>query len=83
MLEDEQVKDRTLEIIRGEHLAAEPAFVQNMRSLQAAFEDSDNDFLRARATDVRDIEHQVFAAPARGRPSRTGLVALEYDRRRP
>ena len=60
MLEDEQVKDRTVEIIRREHLAAEPAFVQNMRSLQAAFEDSDNEYLRARAADVRDIEHQVL-----------------------
>ncbi len=60
MLEDEQVKDRTVEIIRREHLAAEPAFVQNMRSLQAAFEDPDNDYLRARAADVRDIEHQVL-----------------------
>ena len=60
MLEDEQVKDRTVEIICREHLAAEPAFVQNMRSLQAAFEDSDNEYLRARAADVRDIEHQVL-----------------------
>ena len=60
MLEDENVKDRTIEIIRAEHLAAEPAFVQNMRSLRAVFEDSDNEYLRARAADVRDIEHQVL-----------------------
>ena len=60
MLEDENVRDRTIEIIRAEHLAAEPAFVQNMRSLRAVFEDSDNEYLRARAADVRDIEHQVL-----------------------
>lgn len=60
MLEDEQVKDRTIEIIHSDHLAAEPAFVQNMRSLRAVFEDSDNEYLRARAGDIRDIEHQVL-----------------------
>ena len=60
MLEDENVKDRTVEIIGAEHLAAEPAFVQNMRSLRAVFENSDNEYLRARAADVRDIEHQVL-----------------------
>ncbi len=60
MLADVEVRDRTLEAI-SEHLwTAERAFAEIMADLCVKFEQIENEYLRARVGDLRDIEQQVL-----------------------
>ena len=60
MLADEQVKDETVAHIRADLVVAEHAFANTMMQLKAAFEGIENEYLRARGADLRDIEQQVL-----------------------
>lgn len=75
MLEDVQVRDGTIARIRERHWAAERAFVDTMTRLRQAFEQIENEYLRARVNDLRDIEHQVLVRLAGG-----GLSGLQAVR---
>ncbi|MFH1570743.1 MAG: phosphoenolpyruvate--protein phosphotransferase [Gemmatimonadota bacterium] len=66
MLDDTEVKDATVARIKAESETAEAAFEATLATLKAAFERIDNEYLRARVGDVRDIEHQVLARLAGG-----------------
>jgi len=84
MLEDAQIKDVTVERIEGEQLAAERAFESTMVEIKESFERIENEYLRARITDVRDIEHQVLAWLAEGelqglRSLRSNTVVVARD----
>lgn len=75
MLEDVQVRDGTIERIRERQWAAERAFGDTMVQLRQAFEQIENEYLRARVNDLRDIEHQVLVRLAGG-----GLSGLQAVR---
>ena len=66
MLEDEQIKDQTVTRIRQELSPAESAFSSTMAGHKRTFEKIENEYLRARVGDVRDIEHQVLVRLAGG-----------------
>ena len=66
MLEDAQVKDQTVARVRQQLCPAETAFTATMERLKRAFEGIENEYLRARVGDVRDIEHQVLVRLAGG-----------------
>lgn len=66
MLEDKQIKDQTVTRIRQELSPAESAFSSTMAVHKRTFEKIENEYLRARVGDVRDIEHQVLVRLAGG-----------------
>ena len=66
MLDDMQMKDGTLNSIRTRNWVAERAFSETMAQLRKGFEQIDNEYLRARVGDLRDIEHQVLVQLAGG-----------------
>ena len=66
MLEDKQIKDQTVTRIRQELSPAESAFSSTMAGHKQTFEKIENEYLRARVGDVRDIEHQVLVRLAGG-----------------
>ena len=66
MLEDEQIRDQTVTRIRQELSPAESAFSSTMAVHKRTFEKIENEYLRARVGDVRDIEHQVLVRLAGG-----------------
>lgn len=66
MLEDQQVKDKTVTRIRQELCPVETAFSATMAGYKRMFEEIENEYLRARVSDVRDIEHQVLVRLAGG-----------------
>jgi phosphotransferase system enzyme I (PtsI) len=72
MLDDEHVKDATLQRIRSHSDSAERAFSLVMAELRSGFEQIDNEYLRARVGDLKDIEHQVLVRLAGG-----GLPGLQ------
>ncbi|MBI93657.1 MAG: phosphoenolpyruvate--protein phosphotransferase [Gemmatimonadaceae bacterium] len=59
MLADVEVRDRTLGIVSKRLWPAERAFAEVMSELCAKFEQIENEYLRARVGDLRDIEQQV------------------------
>ncbi len=72
MLEDVQVRDATIERIRASNRSAEAAFFDTMSALRLEFEKIDNEYLRARVGDLKDIEQQVLVHLAGG-----GLSGLQ------
>ena len=66
MLEDVQVRDATIERIRSAKRSAEDAFAATMGALRREFEKIDNEYLRARVGDLKDIEQQVLVHLAGG-----------------
>jgi len=84
MLEDIQIKDATVERIEGDLLTAEHAFESIMVALKESFEQIEDEYLRARITDVRDIEHQVLAWLSEGelqglRSLRSNTIVVARD----
>ena len=77
MLADVEVRDRTLDIISERLWTAERAFAEIMAGLCAKFEQIDNDYLRARVGDLRDIEQQVLTQLSGGALS--GLQTLRSN----
>lgn len=72
MLDDVQMRQGTVDKIRDEPCTAEHGFSQTMAALRTAFEQIDNEYLRARVGDLKDIEHQVLMQLAGG-----GLSGLQ------
>ncbi len=60
MLEDSQVLRETEALIRERRYSAQRAFSQSLEKLKNTFEDIKNEYLRARLSDVVDIESQVL-----------------------
>jgi phosphotransferase system enzyme I (PtsI) len=77
MLADVEVRDRTLDIISERLWTAERAFAEIMAGLCAKFEQIDNEYLRARVGDLRDIEQQVLTQLSGGALS--GLQTLRSN----
>ena len=72
MLQDVQVRDATIEAIRSLQRSAEDAFSATMGGLRREFEKIENEYLRARVGDLKDIEQQVLVHLAGG-----GLSGLQ------
>ena len=66
MLEDPEVKEQTLTLIRQKNYSAERAFSVTLEQMKKIFESIENEYLRARLTDVMDIENQVLIRLAGG-----------------
>ncbi len=75
MLDDVQMKDGTIDCIRSRNWSAERAFSETMAQFRKSFEQTDNEYQRARVGDLKDIEHQVLVHLAGG-----GLSALQSAR---
>ncbi len=66
MLEDPQIKEQTLTRIREKNYPAERAFSVTLEQMKKIFESIENEYLRARLSDVMDIENQVLIRLAGG-----------------
>ena len=66
MLEDVEVKEQTLVLIRQKYYSAEHAFSVTLQRMKRIFERIENDYLRDRLADVMDIENQVLIRLAGG-----------------
>ena len=60
MLEDPSIKERTEALILGKHYSAERAYAEELEKVKEAFGNIENEYLRARISDVADIENQVL-----------------------
>ena len=60
MLEDVQIKEQTQQLIREKHYSAEHAFSVTLQQMKKVFREIENEYLRARVSDVVDIENQVL-----------------------
>ena len=60
MLEDAQVLKQTTALIRDERYSAQRAFSQSLEQMKNTFAGIENEYLRARLSDVLDIESQVL-----------------------
>lgn len=84
MLQDDQVKGRTVTTIRADRVSAEHAFSQAMERLKEMFGHIENEYLRARVGDITDIEHQVMARLAGGElrglhSVRSNTIVIAHD----
>lgn len=77
MLDDMLMKDGTIERIRTDKCVADKAFADTMAHLREGFEKIDNEYLRARLGDLKDIEHQVLVQLAGG--SLSGLQSARSN----
>ena len=66
MLEDSQVKNKTVAYIRESQCTAERALTVTMAHLKDAFANIENEYLKARVADIMDVEHQVLSRLAGG-----------------
>ena len=66
MLEDSQVKNKTVTCIRETQCTAERALTMTMARLKDAFANIENEYLKARVADIMDVEHQVLSRLAGG-----------------
>ncbi len=60
MLEDELVIDETIRRIRNERKNADLVFYEVMRAVQSSLAAGGDEYLRARAADVRDVKRRVI-----------------------
>jgi phosphotransferase system enzyme I (PtsI) len=60
MLQDSQVLQQTISSIRDHRYSAQRAFSQSLELMKNTFEGIENEYLRARLSDVLDIESQVL-----------------------
>jgi phosphotransferase system enzyme I (PtsI) len=60
MLEDIHIKEQTQQWIREKNYSAEHAFSVTLQEMKKAFREIENEYLRARVSDVADIENQVL-----------------------
>ncbi len=77
MLDDMTMKDGTVDCIRSRNWSAERAFSATMAHLREGFEKIDNEYLRARVGDLKDIEQQVLVHLAGG--SLSGLQSARSN----
>ena len=62
ILEDELTWDKTLKMIREQHLNAEAAFARAIAEIILQFDDIKDDYFRERINDLRDVEERVLLA---------------------
>ena len=60
MLQDSQALRHTISLIRDQRYSAQRAFSQSLEQMKNTFEGIENEYLRARLSDVLDIESQVL-----------------------
>lgn len=77
MLDDMTMKDGTVDCIRSRNWSAERAFSATMAHLREGFEKIDDEYLRARVGDLKDIEQQVLVHLAGG--SLSGLQSARSN----
>ena len=77
MVQDVEVKERTLARIREKRYSAERAFSATLQDMKKAFDEVEDDYLRERLSDVLDFEYQVLTRLAGG--ERTRLAALRTN----
>ena len=84
MLEDPSIKERTEALILDKHYSAERAYAQELEGVKEAFGNIENEYLRARVSDVVDIENQVLMRLAGGEVKaldalRANTIVLAHD----
>ena len=77
MLDDMTMKDGTVDCMRSRNWSAERAFSATMAHLREGFEKIDDEYLRARVGDLKDIEQQVLVHLAGG--SLSGLQSARSN----
>ncbi|MBC7186302.1 MAG: phosphoenolpyruvate--protein phosphotransferase [Calditrichaeota bacterium] len=75
MLEDEVVIDETIRRIRSERKNADLIFYEVMRAMQTSLASGGDDYLRARAADVRDVKRRVIRHIQGQRPDHLAPLA--------
>ncbi len=61
LIDDPELLDQTTQRIKSESMNAEFAFQAVVNQFIAAFEAMDNEYMRARVTDIQDISHRVLS----------------------
>ena len=84
MLEDPSIIERTEALILDKHYSAERAYAQELERVKEAFGNIENEYLRARISDVADIENQVLMRLAGGEVKaldalRANTIVLAHD----
>ncbi len=84
MLEDPSIIERTEALILGKNYSAERAYAQELERVKEAFGNIENEYLRARISDVADIENQVLMRLAGGEVKaldslRANTIVLAHD----
>jgi phosphotransferase system enzyme I (PtsI) len=84
MLEDPSIIERTEALILEKHYSAERAYAQELERVKEAFGNIENEYLRARISDVADIENQVLMRLAGGEVKaldalRANTIVLAHD----
>lgn len=62
LAEDSMLREEVLSQIRGERCSAEAALDRTARKIAASFEAMDDEYMRERAADVKDVAHRLMAA---------------------
>lgn len=70
MLEDEDYQDNILTIIRSEKVCAEYAVEQTAKQLADTFSQMDDDYMKARAADIRDVSNRLLRILSGDEPTR-------------
>ena len=84
MLEDPSIIERTEALIREKHYSSERAYAEEMEKVKEAFGSIENEYLRARVSDIADIENQVLMRLAGGEVKaldslRANTIVLAHD----
>ncbi|MCE2451129.1 MAG: phosphoenolpyruvate--protein phosphotransferase [Candidatus Latescibacteria bacterium] len=84
MLEDASILARTEALIREKHYSAERAYAEELERVKEAFGSIENEYLRARVSDIADIENQVLMRLAGGEVKaldslRANTIVLAHD----
>ena len=84
MLEDPSIIERTEALIREKHYSAERAYAEELEKVKEAFGSIENEYLRARVSDIADIENQVLMRLAGGEVKaldslRANTIVLAHD----
>ena len=84
MLEDASILARTEALIGEKHYSAERAYAEELEKVKEAFGSIENEYLRARVSDIADIENQVLMRLAGGEVKaldslRANTIVLAHD----
>jgi phosphotransferase system enzyme I (PtsI) len=84
MLEDSSIIERTEALILEKHYSAERAYAEELEKVKEAFGSIENEYLRARVSDIADIENQVLMRLAGGEVKaldslRANTIVLAHD----
>ncbi len=84
MLEDPSIIKRTETLILEKHYSAERAYAEELEKVKEAFGSIENEYLRARVSDIADIENQVLMRLAGGEVKaldslRANTIVLAHD----